>query len=184
MLEWKRVLVCTRCIIQKSFSEEGKILSWAEQYYRKSIGLKQDKQNLVGRRRPCGTPLPTRPCVIRVTFTQSFYHTINQMITVKTLLPKVFWITLDDLTVLPDDYRAGKRGWLSTESFRSIAILSISFFISMVLSDQFSISVSSVKRLSFLCIDIHDITSINFPLSYHQQKLWDHSRRFIDPAIH
>ena len=157
---------------------------WAEQYYRKSIGLKQDKQNLVGRRRPFGTPLPIRPCVIRVTFTRTFYHTINQMISVKTLLTKVFWITLDDLTVLPDDYRVGNRGLLSTESFRSIAFPTTSFSISVVFSDQFSISVSSVKRLPFLCIDVHDITSKSFPLSYHQQNLWNHSTWITDPAIH
>ena len=157
---------------------------WAEQYYRKSIGLKQDKQNLVSRRPPFGTPLPIRPCVIRVTFTRTFYHTINQMISVKTLLLKLFWITLDNLMVLPDHYRVGNRGLLSTESFRSTAVPSTSFFISMVLSHQFIISESSVKRLPFLCIDVHDIISIHFTLSYHQENLWDRSRWLTDPTIH
>ena len=96
------------------------------------------------------------------------------MISDEILLLKVFWITLDDLTVLPDDYRVRKRGLLSTESFRTIAVLSTSFFI----------SVSSVKRLPFLCIDEHDIISIHFTLSQHQENLSDRSRWLTDPAIH
>ena len=71
--------------------------------------------------------------------------------------------------VLPDDYRVGNRGLLSTESFWSIAVLSTAFFISMVLSHHFSISISSVERLPFLFIDVHNITSIHFTLSYHQE---------------
>ena len=106
------------------------------------------------------------------------------MIAVKILLPKVFRMMLDDLTVLPDDCRVGNRGFISTESFRSIAVLSTPFFISMVLSHQFSISVSSVKRFPFLCIDVHDIISIHFTLGYHQENLWDRSRGLTDPAIH
>ena len=39
-------------------------------YYRRFLGLKQDMQIVVGRRRPFGTSLPTRPCVIRVLFTR------------------------------------------------------------------------------------------------------------------
>ena len=43
---------------------------YAKHYYRKFFLLKQYMQILVGRRRPFGTPLPTQPCVICVTFTQ------------------------------------------------------------------------------------------------------------------
>ena len=43
---------------------------YAEHSYGKLFGLKRNMQNLVGRRRPFGTPLPTRPCGIRVTFSQ------------------------------------------------------------------------------------------------------------------
>ena len=42
----------------------------AKLYYLKSFGLKLDMQILVDRRCPCGTPLLTQTCVIRVTFTQ------------------------------------------------------------------------------------------------------------------
>ena len=40
-------------------------------YYRNIFGVRQDNQHLVGRRRPSGTPLPTRPCICRVSFTTS-----------------------------------------------------------------------------------------------------------------
>ncbi len=43
---------------------------YAKHCYQKSFGLKQDVQNLVGRRRPFGAPLPTRPCVFLVSFAQ------------------------------------------------------------------------------------------------------------------
>ena len=43
---------------------------FAKHYYRKFFRVKQDMQILVSRRRPFGTPLPTQPCVIQVTFTE------------------------------------------------------------------------------------------------------------------
>ena len=42
----------------------------AKHHYRASFDLEQDVHILVGRRHPCGTPLPTRPYVSRVTLTQ------------------------------------------------------------------------------------------------------------------
>ena len=42
----------------------------ANHHCRASFDLKQDVHILVGRRRPCGTPLPTRSYVSRVTLTQ------------------------------------------------------------------------------------------------------------------
>ena len=42
----------------------------AKHHYRVAFDLKQDVHILVGRRRPCGTPLPTRSYVSRVTLTQ------------------------------------------------------------------------------------------------------------------
>ena len=65
----------------------------------------------------------------------------------------------------------------------SIAVMSISFFTSMVLPHQFSISVSSVKRLPFICIDVYDIISKHFTLSYRQENLWDRSRWLTNSAI-
>ena len=41
----------------------------AKHHYRAFFDLKQDVHILVGRRRPCGTPLPTRSYVSRVTLT-------------------------------------------------------------------------------------------------------------------
>ena len=52
---------------------------YAKHYYRKPFGLKRDMQRLVDRRRPFGTPLPTRPCVIRVTFTQWINPVITRL---------------------------------------------------------------------------------------------------------
>ena len=42
----------------------------SKHHYRVAFDLKQDVHILVGRRRPCGTPLPTRSYVSRVTLTQ------------------------------------------------------------------------------------------------------------------
>ena len=66
-------------------------------YYRKFVGLEQDMQSLAGRRRPFGTPLPTRPCVIRVTFTQwlnSFITRLTRWYLWKSFYPKYksLWI--------------------------------------------------------------------------------------------
>ena len=99
---------------------------FAHNYYRKSSGLKQDLQNLVGRRRPFGTPLPTRPCITRLTFTQwlnLFTSRLTRKISVKTnvVLEKysyynVLWIVSNDLTVLPADCRDENRGLLLEEN--------------------------------------------------------------------
>ena len=43
---------------------------YAKQHYRAFFDLKQDVHIRVGRRRPYGTPFPTRSCVSRVTLTQ------------------------------------------------------------------------------------------------------------------
>ena len=67
-------------------------------YYRKFVGLEQDMQSLAGRRRPFGTPLPTRPCIIRVTFTQwlnSFITRLTRWYLWKSFYPKYksLWIS-------------------------------------------------------------------------------------------
>ena len=85
---------------------------YAKHYYRKPFGLKQDMQILVGRRRPFGTPLPTQPCVIRVTFTEwpnPFTTRLTRWYLWKCSYPKIFRIVLNDLTVLPDNYRDENR---------------------------------------------------------------------------
>jgi hypothetical protein len=58
----------------------------ANNYQGKYFCRKQDTQILVGRRRPSGTPIPTRPCTFHVSTTAailSFYLTINYRIAIK-----------------------------------------------------------------------------------------------------
>ena len=59
----------------------------AKHHYRASFDLEQDVHILVGRRRPCGTPLPTRPYVSRVTLT----HWLNPLTTLKHTSPAGFY---------------------------------------------------------------------------------------------
>ena len=58
---------------------------YANLYCRHTFGLKKGNQLLVSRRRPFGTPLPTRPCIFRASVTtsiESFDETIKYWISV------------------------------------------------------------------------------------------------------
>ena len=66
--QWNRVLTCTQCIIQESFFEEEKVLR--QTLLQKVLWPKARHPAPRRSSAPFGTPLPTRHCVIRVTFTQ------------------------------------------------------------------------------------------------------------------
>ena len=122
-------------------------------------------------------------------YRESFYHTTNYMISVKTHVllkcsyPKTSRIVSNGLTVLPDDHRCENRVFPSEENSKpTISAQCVRSYFQGILNQVF-VSQARAESATFPCIDVQSNIPIYFSPSYQQESVWDYTRESTSSAI-